>query len=338
MSTTNNSPSPTTNVTERLALLRAAMRRHRIDAFIVPSSDPHLSEYLPTRWQGREWISGFTGSAGTFIATDTFAGVWTDGRYWTQAESELAGTGIALMQIRSGGSVQYIDWLAENIEPGQTVASDFRVLGLATARLLSETLAARGITLRTDIDLLDEVWSTRPALPSHPVFEHAPPYAHTPRSDKLAQARAEMARLGANAHFISTLDDIAYLFNLRGADVSFNPVFLVHALLRMESATLYVQAGKIPHDVRERLHIDGVELAPYEEAADALAALCAETTLQVDPRHITAGMRAAVGREAHVIEAVNSTTLAKSRKTVAEAAHVRITMEQDGAALCEFFA
>jgi Xaa-Pro aminopeptidase len=322
----------------RLAQLRAAMSRQGIDAFVVPSADPHLSEYLPGRWKGREWLSGFTGSVGTFIATADFAGVWTDGRYWTQAETELAASGIALMKIPSGASLLHIDWLAANMAPGQTVAVDARVLGLATARLLAEALAARGVTLRTNVDLLDEVWSDRPGLPLDPVFEHGAPFATTTRAAKLADTRAAMDKLGAQQHFISTLDDVAWLFNLRGADVSFNPVFLAHALVGPEHATLFVADGKVPAELRERLLEDQVRLAPYAEAEAALAALPAGSTLLVDPRRITSGMRAAVPEGVRVIEAVNPTTFAKSRKLEAEAQHVRATMEQDGAALCEFFA
>jgi Xaa-Pro aminopeptidase len=322
----------------RLAQLRAAMSRQGIDAFVVPSADPHLSEYLPGRWKGREWLSGFTGSVGTFIATADFAGVWTDGRYWTQAETELAASGIALMKIPSGASLLHIDWLAANMGPGQTVAVDARVLGLATARLLAEALAARGVTLRTNVDLLDEIWSDRPGLPLDPVFEHGAPFATTTRAAKLADTRAAMEKLGAQQHFISTLDDVAWLFNLRGADVSFNPVFLAHALVGPEHATLFVADGKVPAELRERLLEDQVRLAPYAEAEAALAALRAGSTLLVDPRRITSGMRAAVPEGVRVIEAVNPTTFAKSRKLEAEAQHVRATMEQDGAALCEFFA
>ena len=181
---------------ERLAQLRAAMRREHVDACIIPSSDPHLSEYLPGRWQGRAWLTGFTGSVGTFIATGDFAGCWTDARYWTQAATELAGSKVELMKIPSGASLLHIDWLAANLAPGQTVAVDSRVLGLSTARLLAEALKARGVNLRTDIDLLDSVWSERPALPSVPVFEHAAPYASTSRADKLAATRAAMATPG----------------------------------------------------------------------------------------------------------------------------------------------
>ncbi len=322
---------------KRLAQLRSAMARAGIDAFVVPSSDPHLSEYLPGHWKGREWLSGFTGSVGTFIATANFAGVWTDGRYWTQAETELAGSEIALMKIPGAASQMHVDWLGANLTTGQTVAVDARVLGLAGARLLSDALSAKGIALRTDIDLLDEVWQDRPALPADPVFEHLPPYATMSRADKLAATRAAMEHHGAGFHFISTLDDIAYLFNLRGADVSFNPVFLAHALIGRADATLFVGEGKVPAEVRARLESDGVHLAPYANAATALSALPDGATLLLDPRRVTAGMRAAVAQGVSVVEAINPTTFAKSRKLDSETVNVRAAMEQDGAALCEFF-
>ncbi|HEX9173357.1 MAG TPA: aminopeptidase P family protein [Telluria sp.] len=333
-----SNPAPNPLRAGRLEQLRAAMASHGIDAFIVPSADPHLSEYLPGRWQGRQWLSGFTGSVGTFIATASFAGVWTDGRYWTQAETELAGSGIELMKIPSGASLQHIDWLAANMAPGQTVAVDARVLGLATARLLTEALAARGVALRLDVDLLDEVWSDRPGLPAEPVFEHAAPQATMSRTARLAATRAAMNIIGAKRHFISTLDDIAYLFNLRGADVNYNPVFLAHALIEPEVVTLFVADGKVPDELRERLLADGVQLAPYADAAAALQAIPDATTLLLDPRRVTAGMRAAVPEGVRVIESINPTTFAKSRKLEAEIEQVRATMEQDGAALCEFFA
>ncbi len=322
----------------RLAQLRDAMRERQIDALIVPSSDPHLSEYLPGRWKGREWLSGFTGSVGTFIATADFAGVWTDARYWTQAEAELAGGGVQLMKIPSGASLLYIDWLAGHMRPGQSVAVDGAVLGLATARLLGQALEERGVALRSDADPLDAVWLGRPGLPPEPLFEHLPPHAALPRAAKLAALRGAMAQAGADSHFISTLDDIAYLFNLRGADVSYNPVFLAHALVTPLRATLFVAEGKVDAALRATLAVDGVDVAPYAAAHAALAALAPASTLLVDPRRITFGTRQVVPEAVTVREAVNPTTFAKSRKTASEAAHVRATMEQDGAALCEFFA
>ena len=323
---------------ERIARLRTAMLASGLAGYVVPSSDPHLSEYLPGRWQSRAWLSGFTGSVGTLVVTADFAGMWADGRYWSQADNELAGTGIALMKIPTGASTQHIDWLAQHLQVGQTVGADGAVLGLATARLLQQALKKKGVTLRTDCDLMESVWPERPGLPTPAIYEHVAPQATRSRADKLADLRAAMASHGANVHFISTLDDIAYLLNLRGADVSFNPVFVAHALIGPETATLFVADGKIPSTVAAALAVDRVTLAAYAQAPVALSNLAADTRLLIDPRRITLGLRDAVAPGVVVIEAINPTTFAKSRKSEADAAHVRATMEQDGAALCEFFA
>jgi Xaa-Pro aminopeptidase len=327
-----------TLVRTRIDALRAALRSTGLAAWIVPSSDPHLSEYLPARWQGRQWLSGFTGSVGTLIVSADFAGLWVDSRYWVMAEVQLAGTGIALMKIPGAASSAHIDWLCENLPAGSTVGVDGDVLGLATARQLQSALAARGIALDTTRDLLDAVWTDRPPLPEAPLFEHVPPFATTPRADKLAAVRAEMRRLGATHHFISTLDDIAWLFNLRGADVSYNPVFVAHALIDLDGATLFIDEHKVPPITAGRLASDGVRLAPYAQAAAALRALPSAAVLLIDPRRVTFGLRAAVPETLKVVEAINPSTLAKSRKTAAEADHIRRAMELDGAALAEFFA
>jgi Xaa-Pro aminopeptidase len=324
---------------ERLARLRAALSDTGFAACVVPSSDPHLSEYLPQRWQGRSWISGFTGSVGTLVVTADFAGVWADSRYWVQAEAELAGSGIELMKMRLGEAQPHADWLAANLPEGARVAVDGAVLGMAAARALSATLAQRGITLDPAVDLLDTIWPDRPSLPTGAVFAHEAPFAPRSRAEKLALVRAAMQEHGANWHFVSTLDDIAWIFNLRGADVSYNPVLVAHALIGPDKVALFVAEGKIPPELAAQLAADGVTLAPYAQAAQALSALPTSTTLLIDPRRVTFGLLKAVQQErVKVVEAVNPSTFAKSRKTEAEAEHIRATMEQDGAALCEFFA
>lgn len=331
--------TPALSVAERIARLRDAMARERLDAYVVPSSDPHLSEYLPERWQARRWLSGFTGSAGTLVVTADFAGVWTDSRYWVQAAAELGGSGVELMKMTAGQQSQpHVDWLAQRLASGANVGVDGAVLALAAARALADALSARGIALRTDLDLLDAVWTDRPGLPSAPVYEHRPPYACVARSEKLESVRRTMREQGAQWHFVSTLDDLAWLTNLRGADVNFNPVFIGHALIGLQTATLFVGAGKVPPDVAAALARDGVAIEPYERASDALAALPGGATLLVDPRRLTYGLRQAVPQTVNVVEAVNPSTFAKSRKTAAEAEHVRATMAEDGAALAEFFA
>ena len=218
------------------------------------------------------------------------------------------------------------------------VAVDGAVLGLASARALQSALSERGIELRTDLDVLNDVWDDRAALPAQPVYEHLAPFAATSRADKLAAVRQQMQQLGATHHWISTLDDIAWLTNLRGGDVSYNPVFISHLLLDAKNATLFVAEGKVNAKLAARLAADGITLAPYGSAAAALQALPANAKLLVDPRRITLGLQQSVPDRVQIIEAINPSTLAKSRKTDAEAHHIRHAMEQDGAALAEFFA
>ncbi|ERJ35573.1 Xaa-Pro aminopeptidase [Burkholderia sp. AU4i] len=325
-------------VPARLALLRGAMVRENLAAYLVPSADPHLSEYLPERWQARRWLSGFTGSVGTLVVTADFAGLWVDSRYWVQADAELAGTGVQLMKMTGGQqSAPHVDWLAQNVAAGATVGVDGAVLGVAAARGLTAALNARGIALRTDLDLLDAIWPERPGLPGDAVFEHAAPQADTTRASKLAEVRRAMRAQGAQWHFVSTLDDLAWLFNLRGADVNFNPVFVAHAMIGADRATLFVADGKVSPALAASLAQDGVDVRAYDAARAALAALPDGATLLIDPRRVTFGTLEAVPAGVKLVEAVNPSTFAKSRKTSTEIEHVRVTMEHDGAALAEFF-
>ena len=335
--TATNATSPVADIPGRLRELRLAMQEQALDAYIVPSADPHVSEYLPTRWQGREYFSGFTGSVGTLVVTANFAGLWIDSRYWAQAEKELAQTSIQMMKINSAAATLHIDWLADNMQAGQVVGVDGDVLGLLTARLLQSSLEARSIRLDTTHDLIERAWQGRPALPQTPVYEHLAPFAVTSRKDKLELVRQQMRAKGTQWHFISTVDDIAWLFNLRGADVSYNPVFVAHALIGLESASLFVSPAKVPAALRETLAQDLVEVCPYETASQALGALTAGSALLIDPRRVTLGLRQAVASQVAIVEAINPSVMAKSRKTAAEAQFVREAMEQDGAALCEFF-
>ncbi|TDP63133.1 aminopeptidase P family protein [Roseateles toxinivorans] len=328
----------TSEITLRLARLRDAMQAQQVHGVLVPSSDPHLSEYLPARWQGREWLSGFTGSMGTLVVTLDRAALFADMRYWTQAEVELAGTGIDLVKIPSSAATHFIDWTALQLQAGQTLAVDGQCLSLALAQQVRLGLLQAKIKLRTDLDLLDTIWEGRPTLPGAPVYEHGAPQATVSRAVKLAEVRAAMNRLGASQHFISTVDDVAWLFNLRGSDVQCNPVFIAHTLVGLNGATLFLGAGKVPAALQATLAADGVQLADYTEAPKALGALAADTVLLVDPRRITWGLRESVASGVRVVEAINPSTLAKSRKTPAEAQFVRETMEQDGAAMCEFYA
>ena len=323
---------------QRIASAQSTLTELGLAACLLPSSDPHLSEYLPARWQGREWLSGFTGSMGTLVVTQNRAALFADSRYWTQAETELAHTGIELVKIDTGASTHHVQWLAQNTGEGQVVGVDGAVLGLAAAQQLRDVLAKVGATVRTDVDLFAHIWPDRASLPLAPVYEHDAAFASAPRSAKLAQVRSAMVHAGASHHFISTVDDIAWLFNLRGSDVSYNPVFLAHALIDATTAMLFVASGKVPADLVARLQEDGVTVQDYALAGPALAILPASAVLLLDPRRVTLGLRESAAPAVKVVEAINPSTLLKSRKNASEAAHVRAAMEQDGAAMCAFYA
>ncbi len=316
--------------------IREVLEAEGCAAALIPSSDPHLSEYLPEHWQGRQWASGFTGSMGTLALTLDKAALFADSRYWVQAERELAGSGIELVKTPSPVATHHIDWLCRNVAPGGTVAVDGDVLGLGAARQLTTELERCGIRVRSDLDVLVRAWPERPATPVAPVYEHQAPEAAEPRGERLGRIREAMREAGATHHFISTVDDIAWLLNLRGADVSFNPVFLAHLLIAPDATTLFVADAKIDAALTATLAGDGVRLAPYDQAGAALAALPESAVLLLDPKRVTLGTRERA--KARVVEAINPSTLAKSRKSAAEAAHVRKAMAEDGAAMCEFYA
>ena len=322
----------------RLDLARQALRKHGANALLVPSSDPHLSEYLPARWQAREWLCGFTGSMATLVVTPTDAALFADSRYWTQAEAELRGSSVSLQKIASGAGTEHHQWLAAHVGASGIVLVDGQVLSLTAEKSLRAALHEAGASLRTDLDLLDEIWTDRAALPEAAVFEHCAPHASVDRAAKLTQVRAAMHGTGCSHHFISSVDDIAWLLNLRGTDVNYNPVFIAHLMLSQEQCVLYLLENKLPSDLRAALARDGIAVAPYALAGAALAALPQGARILLDPRRVTFGLRQNLGPHCAVVEAINPSTLLKSRKNDVEAQFVRQTMEQDGAAMCEFYA
>lgn len=320
---------------EALAALRREMRQARVDACLIPSADPHLSEYLPAYWQIRRWLTGFTGSVGTVVVTQDFAGIWVDSRYWVQAEAELAGSDVTLMKIGVATDPAHAAWLGTHIPAEGVVAVDGRALGLAAREALLEQLDARKIRLELSLDLPGQCWLDRPALPSAPIRDLPVEIAGQSRLEKLARVRAEMVERGAQWHLISTLDDIAWLLNLRGEDVSFNPVFLAHVLLGPEQVWLFVLPGKVDATLTQILAADGIEVRPYQDAGPTLAALDPHARLLFDPARTTCALVDRVPCER--VRAINPSTFFKSQKTQFELSHVRRVMEDDGAALCAFF-
>jgi len=319
-----------------LTALRACMRKAQVDACLIPSADPHLSEYLPAYWQIRRWLTGFTGSVGTVVVTQDFAGIWVDSRYWVQAEAELAGSGVSLMKIGVATDPAHAAWLGTQVPRGGVVAVDGRALGLAARESLLEQLAPRDIKLDWSLDLPGQCWLDRPSLPTAPIRDLPVDIAGLSRQQKIARVRQEMVQQGAQWHLISTLDDIAWLLNLRGADVSFNPVFLAHVLIGPDHVSLFVLPGKIDEDLASTLAQDGIAVRSYQAASQALAELDAQTSVLFDPARTTCALVDQM--TCQLVRAINPSTFFKSQKTAFELSHVRRVMEDDGTALCAFFA
>lgn len=318
----------------RLAALRAAMKTAQLDAWIVPTADPHLSEYLPEHWQNRVWLSGFTGSAGTLVLTHDAAALWVDSRYFVQAAHQLEGSGIEMGKLGEGST--HTDWLLAHLPEGSRVGAAADMLSLASQKQWQQALSAKNITLEACADLAGQIRTDRPALPQAPIYAHHADFVVESCTSKLARVRAFMAEKGADYHLISGLDDIAWLTNLRGSDVAYNPVFLAHMLIGRDDAVLFVDTRKLMPSETAALEAAGIQTAPYETAADALANISG--SLLLDPAKTAASTVAQLPPSVCVVEHINPTTLFKAIKTPQEAEHIRTAMREDGIALCGFFA
>ncbi|RRD88989.1 aminopeptidase P family protein [Conchiformibius steedae] len=319
---------------ERIARLRGVMKQHALDAWIVPTADPHLSEYLPEHWQSRLWLSGFTGSAGTLVVCADYAGLWADSRYWTQAQAQLAGSGIRLHKL--GEDQDYPQWLADHLPEAARIGVAADMLSQRNAEQLRQVFAAKKQILQYDTDLSHEVWTERPPLPRSEVYPHPPEFCGETAAAKLARVRAAMHEAGADHHLLSSLDDIAWLTNLRGSDVSHNPVFLAHLLINDTQAVLFTDHTRISPAAQQTLQQANINLAPYHDIGAAVAQL--HGTLLCDPAKTAVSVLRHLPDSASVLAQINPSTLFKSCKTPEEIAHIRQAMIQDGVALCGFFA
>ena len=326
-------------VEQRIRELRRVMSSRGVDALIVPSTDPHQSEYVGPRWQARQWLSGFTGSAGTLVVTALQAGLWTDDRYHIQAEQELKGSGIKLYKLREPGVPGFLEWIAETLKSGQTVAFDGRVVSLNTIREMKKVFAAKTLKSRGREDWVDLVWRERPAPPSAPAFDYPVKYAGLNRARKLETVRARLKEKKADALLLASLDDIAWLFNIRGGDIDHSPVVLAYALVEADKATLYSNPAKFSPSLKRDLQRAGVTIHPYDSITAHLKSIASHKSLCLNPRRINQWLADAIPRSVKVIEDnTDITTELKAVKNRVEQENFRRAALMDGLALVKFFA
>lgn len=324
-------------IAARLAALREEMRREHLSAFIFPSSDPHNSEYVPSRWEGRKWISGFDGSAGTAVVTLHSAALWTDSRYFLAAEEQLAGTEFQLMRERVEGTPSIAEWIATEIEGVESseIGVDGMCMTYAECSDLKTDLKHNGgITVRTNLDILDRIWTDRPSVPLNPVSIQPIEYAGESCHDKLGRIRSSLLRRGACGMLMTQLDDIAWTLNLRGTDVHCTPVFVAWLIVAEEVAVLYIKDEKLSPEVIEYLNAEGVAVDDYDNIIDALNSYDGYTLL-IDPATTNYTLSQLRGNF-NLVSAPSPVPEMKAIKNEVECNGFRNAMQRDGVALVKF--
>lgn len=321
-------------VADRIKSLRNLMREKKIDYYIISSGDAHQSEYVCDHYRGRAYMSGFTGSAGTLLIGLDKGILWTDGRYFIQAEDQLKGSGIELFKMRIPGWPTLEEWLMDNMKAGETLAFDGKTFSINSYKNFKNIENKKKINIKIDEDLLDEVWIDRPELPNGEAFIHNIKYCGKSAGEKINEVREKMKELGAENYIIASLDDIAWLYNIRGNDIHCNPVVISYALIKETEAFLYVDKNKISNEMEKDLNRNGITVKGYNELIDGIKVL--KGTILIDPNKISASIYENIKNKENIIEHLNITTSLKAIKNKDEIENLKRCQVRDGVAMVRF--
>ena len=322
------------NVTERIAALRALMAEKGMDAYVVPTADFHQSEYVGEHFKARKYISGFSGSYGTVVITREDGGLWTDGRYFFQAQNELEGSGIRLMKMFVGDTPSITEYLCDCVPEGGTVAFDGRVVSMGEGQEYEEALAKKQIRINYSEDLIDVIWEDRPPLSDKPAFFLEEKYSGESTESKLARVRAAMKEQGAGSHIIASLDDICWLLNVRGDDIDFFPLLLSYAVVRQDGAEFYVDESKLNERIFEELKKNHVTVRPYNAIYEEVKKMDPSETVLIDPMKMNYALYKNI--PCTIVEAANPSILMKAMKNEVELENIRKAHIKDGIAITKF--
>jgi len=322
---------------EKLALLRASMVEKKIDTYIIPSTDPHLGEYVPDHWRIIAWLTGFTGSAATLIVTDSFAGLWTDSRYFIQAENQLNGSGWSLMKPLGPNNNEYTAWLASNVNSDSTVGIDGRVFSIGQVRKLKNMVGKKDVIFDIECELISDIWTDRPPLSGSPAFDHHLLFCGKERSVKLSEVREVMRNMKVNYHLLTSPDDIMWLLNIRGNDVQYSPLLTSFAIVGEEQTLLFTEESKIPLMMAAEFDKNQIVILPYEETAGLLSALSADSSILINPETTSAVLYNSIPTGIAIREDISIPTRMKAIKNKVEIDNIDKAMVKDGVALTKFF-
>lgn len=325
------------SVNEKLAALRGKMKKNGVQACVIPSSDPHMSEYLPAHWEARSYFSGFNGSAGTLVVTETESGLWTDGRYFIQAAHQLEGSEIVLYRMAVKGVPTYIQFLDDKLKDGETVGFDGKLISAGSVKEMREKFAAKKLHIKA-VDLIGDIWPDRPAVPDSEVFVHDAKYAGFTCKEKLEQVRAELKKHKADGQLFARLDCVAWLMNIRAADIDYNPFAISYAAVFSDSAYLFINTKRVLPETLTYLKENGVTVREYEEIDEALKNIDAKTTMLVDMASINYDLYSILKENANVTikEGADIVTNLKGVKNETEIRNIMQAHVLDGCALVDF--
>jgi len=326
-----------TSFKEKLALLRAVLKEKKIDAYIIPSTDPHLGEYIPDHWRIIAWLTGFTGSSATVVVTESFAGLWTDSRYYAQAEVQLRDSGFELMRPAHPDKTDFIWWIAENIDTGSKIALDGRIFSIEQIRKLKKTLDDKTVSFNFDCDLISVLWTDRPSMPGSQAFDHSTLYCGKERSVKIAEVREKMGIRGVDYHLLTSTDDIMWLLNIRGKDVKYSPLLTSFLIAGKEQIMLFTDENKIPLKLASEFDKLGIVMLPYEETAAILSALSPDSKILINPYTTSYTLFNSIPEGMKIIEDLTIPTCLKTVKNGVEIENIGKVMVKDGVALTRFF-
>ena len=322
-------------INNRIAALRAHIAQEQIQAFIIPSTDPHLSEYVAPHWQSREWISGFTGSAGTVVVTAKDAGLWTDSRYFLQAARQLEGTCITLYKEMLPETPNIPEFLSAHLQEGDCVGIDGKMFSAEEVEHLQKELQTSGIRIKSIADPIQLLWTDRPAMPLAPAFVYDTKYAGMSFTEKLPAVRQAMEAAGADSLLLSALDEIAWLLNIRGNDVHCNPVVVSYLLIEKDKVNYFVQPQKVTPELTEYFNVNGISVHPYEEIGDYLNSFNAHSIL-MNPAKTNYAIYSAIRPGCLIINGASPVALLKAIRNKQEIAGIHAAMQRDGVALVKF--
>jgi Xaa-Pro aminopeptidase len=313
------------------------MKENGIDAYLIFNTDPNLGEYLPDHWRIITWLTGFTGSAATVIVTDSFAGLWTDSRYFIQAQRELWDSGFHFMKPALDGKSDYIFWLSENLLNDSTVGVDGKTLSVLNLRIIARSLDQKGIKLITTADLISGIWENRPEMPDLPAFDFPVIYAGKERITKIAEVRAQMKDRKIDYHLLTSVDDIMWLLNIRGNDVPYSPLLLSFAIVGEDQVLLFTDEAKVPFRLASEFDRIGIVILPYEETDGVLSSLSVDSSILITPAMTSESLYKSIPQGMRIIEDISIPGTLKAVKNTVEIENIGKVMIKDGIALTKFF-